>query len=139
MSYYSFVLDENERSKLLSLYPPKFSKVIANHVTMCMKQNVAAFDKYLDEFYDGVIIGMVTDGRSIEAMIVDMNFNGKISHQCDGRRLHCTWSLDPDEEWEETGKKVKPVNSNDLIKLYDAVKIGPIKFKNARFNFGNRG
>lgn len=126
---YAFVLLDDDRSKLLAMFPPNFDRVIAHHVTMCKKNNAPAFENYLDEIYEGEVIGYVTDSRCLETLVVDMFFDTRISHQCDGKRLHCTWSLDPSANWEDTEKLVKPVNSNDLIRLYEVQSVAPVRFR----------
>lgn len=109
MSYTGFELDQNTISKLMSKFPPRYPNVYVHHVTFCMGRNVALLQTNpLIKAY-----GYVTDGESIEAILVTVNGN---FNRPDGRKYHITMSLD-----KEKGRK--PVHSNDLIEANDFLPI----------------
>lgn len=104
--YVAFILKNTSRSKLLSLFPPKYDKVIAHHVTYQFgvnKDNVI-----LPEIYDLNVVGYANDENGIEALIVEFNGTTK---RLDGGTYHITWSLDHKQGY-------KPKHSNDLISRF---------------------
>lgn len=88
-------LPPDERVRLLRLYPPRYSCIVADHVTLPEADipTPATFR----------IVGRADDGRGVEAMVVERD--GR-SERPDGGRYHITWSL-------EHGREAK--ESNDVI------------------------
>jgi hypothetical protein len=93
-------LDRNQRTELLLQFPPKFSEVVADHVTLAAR---VARDAELPGDVDAAIVGRIDDGAGVEAMVVMID--GSIGRP-DGSTYHITWSLEP-------GRRAK--ESNDVI------------------------
>ena len=101
--YSALVLNKKARAELLRKFPPKFSKVIAHHVTI--KFNVSK-DVPLPKNAVVQVVGYATDNKGIEAAVVSVN--GKIQ-RADGSNYHVTLSLEPGR---------KPVESNAIVQDY---------------------
>jgi hypothetical protein len=93
-------LDREQRKELLLQFPPRFAKVIADHVTLQAK---AANDAPLPEETEGEIVGRADDGKGVEAMVVRIDGT---TDRPDGSTYHITWSL-------ADGRRAK--ESNDVI------------------------
>jgi hypothetical protein len=93
-------LDPDQRTELLQQFPPRFTRVVADHVTL---QGKAADEAPLPEETEGVIVGRADDGKGVEALVVSI---GGTTDRPDGSTYHITWSL-------EDGRQAK--ESNDLL------------------------
>ena len=93
-------LDEKQRRELLQQFPPRFGRVIADHVTLAAK---VARDAELPRETEGGIVGRADDGEGVEALVVRI---GGTTDRPDGSTYHITWSLGP-------GRQAK--ESNDVI------------------------
>lgn len=93
-------LDRSQRTELLLQFPPKFSEVVADHVTLAAK---VARNAELPGYVDGWIVGRVDDGAGVEAMVVALD---GASDRPDGSTYHLTGSLGP-------GRRAR--ESNDVI------------------------
>lgn len=102
--YTAYILKKSSRDHLLELFPPKYSKVIAHHVTDQFDVNKNTFDKS-DARSPLEVIGYMNNDDGIEALIVSIG--GSVVRQ-DGSIYHITWSLDPE--------KFKPKDSNKFIR-----------------------
>jgi hypothetical protein len=114
-------LDRDQRKELLLQFRPKFSEVVADHVTL--RPRVAGNSELPSETH-GEIIGRVDDGDGVEAMVVSINGT---TDRPDGSTYHITWSLSP-------GRRAK--ESNDVIaKLgWEPLELPmPVKLDPARF------
>lgn len=102
MGYTAYVLDEESRQTLLRKVPPKFSDVIAHHVTESF--NVT---KMVD-FHPGIIniqvIGYSCNTK-VEAVVVQV-FNK--THNSSNMLYHITLSLDG-------SRGAKPFDSNKML------------------------
>lgn len=114
-SYIAFELDGKDRNHLLSIFPPKYPNVIAHHITY--QFGVPKNSELPDQPGDMNVIGYVDDGKSIEALVVEINGSVK---RPDGGIYHITWSLDRSQ-----GRK--PVHSNNLIAEKGYEQIIPIR------------
>ncbi len=113
--YLAIPLTEKSRQKLLSVFAPKFSIVVAHHITLCgpktfgtsigMPQSVV--DEYLSRENTIEVIGYATD-ESLETVTV--RINGSTLAQHGGRPLHITLSHEPTR---------KPVESSFVILAND--------------------
>lgn len=90
-----------EREALLAALPPRYPRVVADHVTL--KAHVAR-DAALPDPTVGVIVGRSDDGRGVEALVVQLD---GATGRPDGSTYHITWSLD--------GRR-RAVESNDVIR-----------------------
>ena len=115
-------LDEEQRRELLQQFPPRFRRVVADHVTLQAKANPRA---PLPDAVTGEIVGVAEDGRGVEALVVAIDGG---TDRPGGGTYHITWSLEP-------GRKAK--ESNDVIarlgwRQYDLPM--PVRLVPARFD-----
>jgi hypothetical protein len=114
-------LDREQRKELLLQFPPKFSEVVADHVTLSAR---VARSSELPEETLGEIVGRTDDGKGVEALVVSI---GGTTDRPDGSTYHITWSLEP-------GRRAK--ESNDVIRQHGWTEIElpvPIMLQPARF------
>jgi len=107
--YLAFELTEKSRAHLLSVFQPKFTKVICHHVTIefnLTEEKLAAFEDRVGDSVVHAIGHAVGDG--IECVAVSI---GGRTDRADGSFYHVTLSLEPPH---------KPVESN---KLQDKVEL----------------
>src|SRR5690348_13286008 len=93
-------LDRGEREALLDRFPPRYPKVVADHVTFLTR---VADDALLPPEAEARIVGRADDGGGVEAMVVAIEGG---TDRPDGSTWHVTWSLGPGREARE---------SNDVI------------------------
>lgn len=86
---------------LMLRYPPKYSKVLAHHVTV---EFGVPSDTPSPNYCDVRLVGYSDSGDGLEALVVSVNGT---RDRPDGKIYHITWSLDPD--------KYAPKDSNDLL------------------------
>ena len=94
-------LPRDEREILLDRFPPRYSEVIADHVTLRVG---ASPDTPLPRKPDARIVGRADDGNSLECLVVELDGT---SDRPDGSTYHITWSLGP-------GRKAR--ESNDVLR-----------------------
>ena len=99
--YTAYVLDEQSRERLLAKFPPKYSKVIAHHITVEFGVDSNTPPPPNAEIR---VVGHADSGDGLEALVVSVD--GEKQRE-DGKFYHITWSLEPD--------KYRPVDSGDLI------------------------
>ncbi len=99
MTYTGWRLTESSRAMLLERFPARFPDVIAHHVTLSL-------GKGAPEHATIQVIGYVTDGVGLEALLVSVN--GSSVRGSDNTRYHITWSID-------RAAGYKPVDSNRVI------------------------
>ena len=100
------------RSELLSLLPPKYSMVNAEHITY----RYPWIDEVLPEVEYAKIVEYCDDGE-IEAYVVKMKFKEMhpTIYRRDGYKYHITWSLNPDRR--------KPFDSNKITSFATPIDI----------------
>lgn len=96
---HGWLVDPDTREALLALYPPRYERVIAEHVTYKPGADGAA----LPDVDHCLAIGRADDGAGVEALVVTL---GGTTHRPDGSTWHVTWSL-------AEGRRAK--ESNDVI------------------------
>ena len=114
-------LTRNQRLELLQQFPPRYSEVVADHVTLLSR---LPSDASLPREEHGEVIGRADDGTGVEALVVRI---GGTSDRPDGSTYHITWSLEP-------GRRAK--ESNDVIRDHGFEPIDlplPIRIEPARF------
>ena len=95
-------LPETERDLLLRRFPPKYEKVVADHVTL---RAGASDESPLPRSPDqSEVIGRADDGDGLECLVVQID--GSIERP-DGSTYHITWSLGP---------RRRPRESNDVLR-----------------------
>jgi hypothetical protein len=114
-------LDRDQRRELLLQFPPKFSEVVADHVTL--RPRVAAGSELPSETH-GEIIGRVHDGTGVEAMVVSINGT---TDRPDGSTYHITWSLTPGRRAKESNEVIAKLGWEPL-ELPMPVKLDPARF-----------
>jgi hypothetical protein len=92
-------LDRSRRVELLQQFPPHYSNVDADHVTLRRAPDDAPFP----EEVEAEIVGRADDGSGVEAMVVRL---AGTTDRPDGSTYHITWSL-------AEGRGAK--ESNDVI------------------------
>lgn len=89
-------IDRAQRRELLQQFPPRYSNVDADHVTLRTK---VAEDALLPEESGGEIVGRADDGKGVEALVVAI---AGTADRPDGSVYHITWSLEPGREARES-------------------------------------
>ena len=116
-------LPEGERDALLERFPPRYEKVVADHVTL---RADAAQDSPLPREVNAQIVGRADDGDSLECLVVALDGS---TDRPDGSTYHITWSLG-------AGRKAR--ESNDVLKNEGWRRIDdprPVELKPARFKW----
>ena len=93
-------LDPADRAGLLSLFPPRFARAVADHVTLRFGTDSSS---PLPIPTSGEVIRETDDGAGVQALVVRI---GGTTDRGDGSHFHITWSLGP-------GRRAK--DSNDVI------------------------
>lgn len=114
-------LDDDQRKDLLQQFPPKFSEVVADHVTLAARVNGSA---ELPSEQHGEIIGRIDDGEGVEAMVVGIEGT---TDRLDGSTYHITWSLSPGRRARESNDVIAKLGWT-AIELPMAVKLVPARF-----------
>jgi hypothetical protein len=96
---WKLALDERER--LLQRFPPKYERVIADHVTL---RRGATPETPLPRNVDTRVIGRADDGHSLECLVVELDGT---TDRPDGSTYHITWSL---------GSGRRAIESNDVLR-----------------------
>lgn len=92
----------DERELLLQQFPPRYEKVVADHVTLRVGANQRT--RLPRSPGSARIVGRADDGRSLECMVVELDGT---TDRPDGSTYHITWSLGP-------GRKAR--ESNDVLR-----------------------
>jgi hypothetical protein len=114
-------LPQDEQSALLERFPPRYEKVIADHVTLSVG---ASAETPLPPRPEARIVGRADDGTSLECLVVELDGT---TERPDGSTYHITWSL---------GAGRRAVESNDVLRergwesLPDPI---PVELEPARF------
>ena len=97
MPYSALKLSDHSRRLLLNQFPPKYSRVLADSITVHFPSNI------LPRCQTAKVIGYAeTDGLQVLACKVDNSRFRK-----DKRKFHITLSLDP--------ARFKPVDANEVL------------------------
>lgn len=95
-------LPQVERDLLLGRFPPKYEKVVADHVTLRVG---ATPDTPLPNKPESAkVVGRADDGDSLECLVVELDGT---TDRPDGSTYHITWSLGP-------GRRAR--ESNDVLR-----------------------
>jgi len=93
-------LDRDDRVRLLGQFSPRFSKAVADHVTLRFDTDAST---PLPAETAGEIVGEIDDGAGVQALVVRISGT---TARGDGSHFHITWSLG-------AGRRAK--ESNDII------------------------
>jgi hypothetical protein len=94
-------LSRDDREQLLQRFPPRYSEVVADHVTLRVGASAAS---PLPRKPEARIVGRADDGGSLECLVIELDGT---TDRPDGSIYHITWSLGP-------GRKAK--ESNDVVR-----------------------
>lgn len=98
-----WLLDEEDRARLLALLPPAYPRAVAHHVTL--RADVPpGFPPPAAKA--GTVVGLADDGAGVQALMVEIEGS---TRRPDGSTWHVTWSP-------ADGRK--PVESNDVIRAH---------------------
>ncbi len=111
MPYTGWKLPDDERARLLALFPPAYATVVAHHVTLAFGVGPGA---PLPTETTGSIVGTTDDGAGVQALVVSI---GGTTRRPDGSTYHITWSLGPGR---------KPVESNDVLRAHGWTPVPPV-------------
>jgi hypothetical protein len=95
-------LSESERDALLQRFPPKYEKVVADHVTLRM--GATPETPLPREPGSARVVGQADDGESLECLVVEIDGT---TDRPDGSTYHITWSLG-------SGRRAR--ESNDVLR-----------------------
>jgi hypothetical protein len=102
MAYSGWYIPEDERARLLALFPTYYPDVYAHHIT----SELGLYDALaMPESVSAEIIGFADDEEGVQALVV--RINGTTERPIGGT-YHVTWSID-------RSKGRKPVDSNRVI------------------------
>ena len=114
-------LASDERLALLERFPPRYSEVIADHVTLRVG---ATPETPLPRKPEARIVGRADDENSLECLVVELDGT---TDRPDGSTYHITWSLGP-------GRRAR--ESNDVLRDQGWEHIDapiPVELEPARF------
>ena len=100
MGYSAYVIEDQSRLQLLEYFPPKFSDIIAHHVTFCFPDQEPP-----PKCNEVTVVGYALS-QKLECVVVEVN--GSVERPSGGF-FHVTLSLD-------RSAGAKPVHSNRLLK-----------------------
>ena len=109
--YTGWKLPADERGRLLAQVPPRYERLVADHVTL---QFGAGPQDPLPTATLAEVIGCADDGEGVQALVVAIDGT---SDRPDGSTYHITWSL-------ADGRR--PVESNDVIRDYGWRPLDPL-------------
>lgn len=112
-------LDREARLALQETYPPRYGRVVADHVTLPQQDEEAV----PEPVGFATVVGRADDGEGVEALIVAIDGS---TERPDGGTWHVTWSLGPGREARE---------SNEVIAArgWDPLDGGPLPIYPARW------
>ena len=94
-------IPSSARDALLERFPPRYAKVVADHVTLAVGANAQT---PLPPAAKAEVVGRADDGASLECLVVAIDGT---CERPDGSTFHITWSLG-------AGRKAR--ESNDVLR-----------------------
>ena len=122
-TYLAFELSERCRSHILSIFSPRFSKVICNHVTIEFNLTRENFERYKKSLTPIPVLRAYgyAKGDGIECIVVAVGDN---VDRADGSFYHITLSLDhPRKPVDSNTLKDKVVGIRSLFRTLDSIKL----------------
>ena len=114
-------LPQEQRTLLLERFPPKYSNVVADQVTLRVG---ATPQTPLPREVDARIVGRADDGDSLECLVVELDGT---TDRPDGSTYHITWSLGPGRKARESNDVLRD-NGWSHIDAPIAVELEPARF-----------
>lgn len=115
-------LPRDERERLLERFPPKYERLIADHVTL---EAGASEATPLPHPVSARIVGRADDGRSLECLVVEIDGT---TDRPDGSTYHITWSLGPRRRAKESNDVLRDQGWKPIDRPIP-ITIEPAKFK----------
>lgn len=119
--YTGWELPAEERDRLLALVPPRYERLVADHVT---QKFGAGHHEPLPTATLAEVIGCADDGEGVQALVVAIDGT---SDRPDGSTYHITWSLE---------RNRRAVESNDVIRDYGWRPLEPVTVRLVPRYFG---
>lgn len=112
-------LDARDRAALLARFPPRYSRVVADHVTLRFGTDSGT---PLPPAEGGEIVGEADDGAGVQALVVRV---GGTTERGDGSHFHISWSLNDGRAARESNDVIKghgwrPIHAAVPIRLIPA-------------------
>lgn len=92
-------LDAGARRALLERFPPRYGRIVADHVTHGRKSDAPP----MPQVSEAEVVGHADDGEGVEALVVEL---GGTSDRWDGSTYHVTWSLAAGREARESNEVI---------------------------------
>ncbi len=93
--YTGWLVDPDDRERLLARFPPRYAVVVAHHVTLKFGDRAAVPPTETR----GEVVGEADDGAGVQALVVRI---GGTTARPDGAVFHITWSLEDGREARES-------------------------------------
>ena len=120
--YTGYEIDQDSRSKLAQLYPPKYPNFMGHHITEAFGVKDGSVPEQPQQI---LVVGYINNGEDVEGFVVEIDGT---TARPDGGTYHLTWSID-------RSKGAKPVHTNNHVN--EAERIRPIEIDaHARFFTG---
>ncbi|KAA0682367.1 hypothetical protein [Roseomonas genomospecies 6] len=87
--YVGWALPEAERARLLALFPPRYARTVAHHVTLAFG---VGGNHPLPTEREGTVVGLTDDGEGVQTLVVAI---AGTTDRPGGGTYHVTWSLEP--------------------------------------------
>jgi hypothetical protein len=115
-------LPREERDLLLQRFPPKYEKVIADHVTL--RSGATSRTPLPRVPASACIVGRTDDGKNLECLVVELDGT---TERPDGSTYHITWSLGPGRRARESNDVLREQGWKSLDAAID-VELHPARF-----------
>ena len=119
-SVIGWLLAQNDRSRLLERFPPRYERTVAHHVTL----RTEAEREPRPPQVKAEVVGRADDGKGVEAMVVSIDGT---TDRPDGSTYHITWSLADGRRARESNVALKERGWDKLDRPI------PIKLEPGRF------
>ena len=103
-------LDLGARLALIEEFPPRYGKVVADHITLAAGNS--ASDSAPGPVGEAMIIGHADDGEGVEAYVVAIDGS---TDRPDGGTWHITWSLGPGRSARESTDVIDVQGWRDVL------------------------
>lgn len=110
--YTGYLLTEKTRNELLALFPPKYEKVVAHHITLTFGVPATTPPPEMPESV--TVVGHIDSGDGVEGLLVEVNGT---TFRPDGSRYHVTWSLAEGRKAFETNKHVYNATAVEAVPM----------------------
>jgi hypothetical protein len=110
MAKHAFIgwkLDPRDRVQLLDRFPPRYGKLVADHVTL----EFPASEPKLPTETSGEVVGETDDGAGVQALVVRI---GGTTERPDRSTYHLTWSLAAGREAKESNDVLRELGWREL-------------------------